>query len=87
MKIGDPCICRFAKGEEPVDDLQARHFGVIEKIHEKLVTVQLFDGSKLWRGQGNVAVYLQTPPNWQELYQRQRMIRPASGQAKGNRSS
>jgi len=87
MKSGDCCICRYSPGDEPEDDLHARHYGIIERLGSKQASIQLSDGSEIRRAFGNIAVYLKLPVNWQELYQRQRVVRKKEAVKEGGKES
>lgn len=38
------------------------------------VSIELADGSVITRGRNSIAVYVQPPSNWQELFERQEVL-------------
>ena len=69
------------KGDKVIVDHPERHtkalirtYGVVLDIPEAgKVLIELADGSVIKRFDSSVAVYIQSPMNWQELFDKQRI--------------
>ena len=65
MKIGDCCITNLE------DRSEVRYFGRIKRFTQNMVVVGLTNGAEILRHPHHIAVYVQLPTNWDELYKRQ----------------
>jgi hypothetical protein len=51
-----------------------RSYGIVQEITKAgIVLIEMADGSMIKRQYNAIAVYIQPPSNWQELYQQQVM--------------
>ncbi len=69
MQKGDSVMTDHpdSRGREPV-----RFYGVVQEITKAGgVIIKMADGSLIDRHVNAIAVYIQPPPNWQELYEQQ----------------
>ncbi len=55
-----------------------RSYGIVKKITDSGVIIKMADGSLITRQYGSVAVYVQPPSNWQDLYKEQKIEFPQS---------
>ena len=68
MQEGDLVI---ADDPESETGALSRFYGIIVEITKRdAVLIQLSDGSVIRRQRNSVAVYVQPPPNWQDLFKR-----------------
>jgi len=52
-----------------------RSYGIVHEVKKTdVVIIEMADGSMLKRQPNSVAVYIQPPPNWEELYQQQIVV-------------
>ena len=50
-----------------------RSYGIVQKITKAGVVIKMADGSMILRPFNSVAVYIQPPSNWQDLYEVQQI--------------
>ena len=68
MHEGDLVIADDPESETGV---LSRFYGIIIEITKRdAVLIQLSDGSVIRRQRNSVAVYVQPPPNWKDLFKR-----------------
>jgi hypothetical protein len=48
-----------------------RSYGIVQEITETGVIIKMADGSLIKRQFNSIAVYVQPPSNWQDLYEEQ----------------
>lgn len=72
MRAGDCCIAYGGDTHGP--DRHYRHFGIVKAVDGDSAIIGLHDGSEIRRVLTHVAVYLQAPTNWNELYKRQAVL-------------
>jgi len=52
-----------------------RSYGIVQEITEAgVVIIEMADGSLITRQFNSVAVYIQPPSNWSELFKQQRVV-------------
>lgn len=72
MQIGDPVLTDHP---ERRSRRFIRSFGIIRRIaRNKDIIVELADGSVMRRSPNSVAVFIQPPANWRELFARQHIV-------------
>lgn len=72
MHKGDIVI---ADNPESRSSMLTRIYGTVLEITKTgSVIIELADGSVIKRGSNSVAVYIQSPSNWQELYEQQEVV-------------
>ena len=72
MHKGDIVI---ADNPESRSSRLTRFYGIVLEITKTgSVIIELADGSVIKREGNSVAVYLQSPSNWQELYEQQEVV-------------
>lgn len=50
-----------------------RSYGIVQEITETGVIIKMADGSLIKRQFNSIAVYVQPPSNWQDLYEEQQI--------------
>ncbi len=55
-----------------------RSYGVVQDITDSGVIIRLADGTLINRQYSSIAVYIQPPSNWQDLYREQKIEFPQS---------
>lgn len=84
MHKGDLIIADHPEAESSV---LTRIYGIILEITKTgIVIIELADGSVIKRRSNSVAVYVQPPSNWKELYEQQEVLFSHSRQAMFGRS-
>ena len=72
MRKGDFVIADHPESESSV---LTRSYGIILEITNRgSVIIELADGSVIKRQRNSVAIYVQSPTNWQELFERQEVL-------------
>jgi hypothetical protein len=85
MHIGDMIIADHPESESSI---LTRIYGIVLEITKTgSVVIELADGSVVRRRSNSVAVFVQPPLNWQELYKQQEVIFSRPRQAMFGRSS
>lgn len=72
MQIGD-----FVMTDHPASTPRevVRTYGIVQKMSKKDgVTIEMADGSRIRRRFNAIAVYVQPPANWDELYEKQQIV-------------
>ena len=65
-----------------------RSFGIVQKITKVGdVIIEMADGSLIKRKLQSIAVYIQPPSNWQEMFKQQQIVFSQSGNKMMARSS
>jgi hypothetical protein len=58
-----------------------RSYGIVQEITQTgRVIIKMADGSLISRRYNSIAVYVQPPPNWQELFEQQVVFSPEKQQ-------
>ena len=70
MHKGDSVI---ANHPDSVSKKLIRSYGIVQKITQAGVVIKMADGSLILRPFNTVAVYIQPPANWQDLYEEQQV--------------
>lgn len=85
MRKGDLVIADHPENESSV---LTRFYGIVLKITKTGgVIIELADGSVIERRGNSVAVYVQPPSNWQDLFERQEVLFTHSRQPMMGRKS
>ena len=72
MRKGDLVIADDPESESSV---LTRFYGIVLDVSKKgSVSIELADGSVIKRQRNSVAVYIQPPSNWQDLFKRQEVL-------------
>ena len=78
MQIGDPVLTDHP---ERRSRQFIRSFGIVRRIaRNKDIIVELADGSVMRRSPNSVAVFVQPPANWRELFDRKHVVFSHPGQ-------
>lgn len=70
MYKGDSVI---ANHPDSMSNKLIRLYGIVQKITKAGVVIKMADGSLILRPFNSVAVYIQPPANWQDLYEEQQI--------------
>ena len=55
-----------------------RSYGIVQNITDSGVIIKMADGSLIKRQFNSIAVYIQPPSNWEDLYEEQKIEFPQS---------
>lgn len=64
----------IAAGPKDSTSIVHRFYGVVIRRSGDSLTIKLADGSTIRRRTHSVAVYIQSPPNWERLYRQQEVL-------------
>ena len=70
MYIGDSVI---ANHPDSMSNKFIRSYGIVQEITKAGVVIKMADSSLITRPFNSVAVYIQPPSNWQDLYEEQQI--------------
>lgn len=70
MYKGDSVI---ANHPDSMSNKLIRLYGIVQKITKAGVVIKMADGSLILRPFNSVAVYIQPPSNWHDLYEEQQI--------------
>ncbi len=70
MYKGDSVI---ANHPDSMSNKLIRLYGIVQEITKAGVAIKMADGSLVLRPFNSVAVYIQPPTNWQDLYEEQQI--------------
>ena len=64
-----------------------RSYGIVQKITKAGVLIKMADGSFITRQVSSIAVFIQPPSNWKDLYEEQKIEFPQSNSIMNRKKS